>query len=73
MKTLTSIAKWQEVRMKKKLLLTACIVFAAMFSTGMSCVEYELLNPMANLILTAIGLIGMLLTGLVFYIKFCKS
>ena len=58
--------------MKKILLLIVCIIFAAMFSTGISCMEYELFNPITNLILTIVGLVGMLLTAFIFYIKFCK-
>ena len=59
--------------MKKKLLLATCIIFAAMFSTGESCTEYGLLNSTVNVILTVVGLVGMLFTGFIFCTKFCKG
>ena len=59
--------------MKKKLLLVACIIFAAMFSSGLSCAEYELFNSTINLIFTVVGLIGMLFTGFIFCTKYCKG
>lgn len=55
--------------MKKELLLSLCIIFAAMFGFGASFMEYEMLNPTANTVLTVVGLIGMLITG----IKLCKG
>lgn len=53
----------------KKLLLILCITFAIMYSFGTSFMEYNILEPTTNIIMSAVGLIGMLTTG----IKFCKS
>lgn len=53
----------------KKLLLILCIMFAIMFSFGTSFIEYSILEPITNIIMAIVGLLGMLITGT----KFCKS
>lgn len=53
----------------KKLLLILCIVFGGIYSFGTSFMEYDILEPTTNIIMSAVGLLGILTTG----IKFCKS
>lgn len=52
----------------KKLLLILLILFAIIFSFGTSFMEYKILDPTTDSIMTIAGVIGMLVTG----IKFCK-
>lgn len=53
----------------KKLLLILCIIFGGIYSFGTSFMEYSILEPTTNIIMSVVGLFGMLTTG----VKFCKS
>lgn len=53
----------------KKILLILCIIFGGIYSFGTSFMEYDILEPTTNIIMSTVGVCGMLVTE----IKFCKN
>lgn len=51
----------------EKILVALSIIFAVFFSSGLSFLEYGMFNPTISLILTVIGILGLIITILILY------
>ena len=58
--------------MKMKILLILIFVFMAIYQTAWCLLKYQLFNPSVSFLLILVGIVGLIITFVVFYKSYIK-